>query len=83
MTVAEIWWFAWLMEDDNEFQIELPNKTTGVCPAGTIRVYRLSNQPGDGSHRYTTCVAIKAQMLAAGYVAEGYGPDRVAMCAVQ
>ena len=25
--------------------------------------------------------AIKAQMIARGYVAEGYGPDAVAMCA--
>ena len=83
MTVAEIGWFAWLMEGDNAFQIELPDKTTGACPAGTIPVYRLSNQPGDGSHRYTTSAAIKAHMLAAGHVAEGYGPEGVAMCAAQ
>jgi hypothetical protein len=83
MTVAEIWWFAWLMEGDNKFQIELPDKTTGICPVGTIPVYRLSNRLGDGSHRYTTSEAIKAHMLVAGHVAEGYGPDGVVMCAVQ
>jgi hypothetical protein len=29
-----------------------------------------------------TKTSIKAQMLAAGYLAEGYGPDRVVMCAL-
>jgi hypothetical protein len=37
----------------------------------------------DSNHRYTTSAAIKADMLAAGYIAEGYGPDGVVMCAVQ
>ncbi len=83
MTVAELWWFAWLWEGDNQFQIELPDQTTGSCSPGTIPVYRLSNHAGDGSHRYTTNVAIRAQMLTAGHVAEGYGPERVVMCALQ
>ena len=55
--------------------------TTGACPAGTIPVYRLWNQRADSNHRYTADLAIKAQMLAKGYVAEGYGPDSVIMCA--
>ena len=74
---------AWLLESDNVFQINLPDTATGACPAGTIPVYRLWNQRTDSGHRYTTSAAIKAQMLAAGYLAEGYGPDGVVMCAVQ
>jgi len=73
----------WELENDNAFQIDLPDKATGVCPGGTIPVYRLWNQRTDSNHRYTTSAAIKAQMLAAGYLAEGYGADGVAMCAVQ
>ena len=73
----------WMFESDNVFQINLPDKATGACPGGTIPVYRLWNQRTDSNHRYTTSAAIKAQMLAAGYIAEGYGPDGVAMCAVQ
>lgn len=46
-------------------------------------MYRLWNQRVDSNHRDTTSTAIKAQMVAAGYLAEGYGPDDVAMCAVQ
>ena len=73
----------WLLESDNMFQINLPDMATGACPAGTIPVYRLWDQRGDSDHRYTTSAAIKTQMLAAGYVSEGYGPDGVVMCAVQ
>jgi len=73
----------WMFESDNVFQIDLPEKATGTCPAGTIPVYRLWNQRADSNHRYTTSAAIKAQMLAAGYLAEGYGTDGVVMCAVQ
>jgi hypothetical protein len=73
----------WFLENDNAFQIDLPDKATGTCPGGTIPVYRLWNQRTDSNHRYTTSAPIKADMLAAGYVAEGYGADGVVMCAVQ
>jgi|KBSSwiStaDraftv2_1062776.scaffolds.fasta_scaffold16927_4 hypothetical protein len=73
----------WSLENDNAFQINLPDTATGTCPGGTIPVYRLWNQRADSNHRYTTRAAIKTQMLAAGYLAEGYGADGVVMCAVQ
>ena len=52
----------------------------GSCAYLWIPVYRLWNQRADSNHRYTTSLAIKALMLARGYVAEGLGPDGVAMC---
>jgi len=52
----------------------------GSCAYLWIPVYRLWNQRADSNHRYTTDPAIKAQMIARGYVAEGLGPDGVAMC---
>ena len=58
-----------------------PNTTTGACAAGTVPVYRLWNQRADSNHRYTIDRAVRDQMVAAGYVAEGYGTDPVAMCA--
>ena len=73
----------WMLESDNVFQINLPDRKTGACPFGTVPVYRLWNQRGDSNHRYTTSLAIKAQMIAIGYVAEGYGADGVVMCAAQ
>ena len=63
------------------FFVALPDPTTGACGGGTAAVYRLWNQRADSNHRYTTSTATKTQMLAQGYVAEGYGPDAVAMCA--
>ncbi len=71
------------LESASAFYIDLPDEFTGACPAGTVPVYRLWNQRVDSNHRYTTDSAIKAQMLAKGYVAEGYGPNAVAMCAPQ
>jgi hypothetical protein len=53
----------------------------GTCAYRWTPVFRLWNQRADSNHRYTTDPAIKAQMIARGYVAEGIGPDGVAMCA--
>ena len=83
LSVFRKWEVFWFLESDNVFQINVPDHETGTCPAGTIPVYRLWNQRTDSNHRYTTSAATKAQMIAAGYVAEGYGADGVAMCAVQ
>jgi hypothetical protein len=72
---------GYVYETPNAFYIALPDTTTGACPSATVPVYRLWNQRADSNHRYTTDLAIKAQMLAQGYVAEGYGPNAVIMCA--
>jgi hypothetical protein len=68
------------LETSSAFYIALPDTATGACPAGTMPVYRLWNQRADSNHRYTADPATKAQMLAKGYFAEGYGPDAVIMC---
>lgn len=56
----------------------------GACAAGTNPVYRVYND-GQGAapnHRYTTDVAVRADMLLKGWIAEGYGVG-VIMCAPQ
>ena len=68
-------------ESTSVFYIALPDLSTGVCPAGTVPVYRLYNNRADTNHRYTTSLAIRSQMIAKGYIPEGYGPNAVAMCA--
>jgi len=70
-------------ESPKAFYIDLPDLNTGTCPAGTVPVYRLWNNRVDTNHRYTTSLAIRSQMLAKGYVSEGYGPIGVVMCAAQ
>ena len=72
---------GYVFESPNVFFEALPDTATGNCPSGMTPVYRLWNQRIDSNHRYTGSAAIKAQMVAAGYVAEGYGPDAVIMCA--
>ena len=55
----------------------------GSCPSGSAPVYRLYNngQGGSPNHRYTTSLPIRAQMLAQGWIPEGYGAVGVVMCA--
>jgi serine protease len=72
---------AWLLESGEVFQINLPDIFTGICPAGTVPVYRLWNQRVDSNHRYTTSLVTRNQMLAKGYASEGYGPNGVVLCA--
>ena len=62
-----------------------PAAVDGSCAAGTLPVYRLYNN-GQGAapnHRYTTDAALRVQMIAQGWVAEGDGPSGVIMCAPQ
>jgi hypothetical protein len=64
------------------FAIPVPD-WPGFCPFSTQPVYRLFNN-GQGAapnHRYTTDLATLAQMIANGWVPEGYGPLGVIMCA--
>jgi len=62
--------------------VGLPDPATGACAAGMVPVFRTWDDRVDTNHRYTTDPGIRAQMLAKGYVPEGYGPDGIAMCAV-
>jgi hypothetical protein len=72
---------GYVYETASAFYVALPDTTSGACPVGTIPVFRLWNDRADSNHRYTTDATIRAQMIAGGYVSEGYGPSGVAMCA--
>jgi hypothetical protein len=70
----------WLLENTAAFSMALP-AADGSCFTGLAPVYRLYNngQGGAPNHRYTTDLGVRAQMLARGWVREGFGPG-VAMC---
>ncbi|MEP7275523.1 MAG: peptidase S10, partial [Betaproteobacteria bacterium] len=55
--------------------------TTGACPAGTDPVSRVYDNRSDANHRYLLSAQTRAAMQARGWIAEGYGPDAVVMCA--
>jgi hypothetical protein len=71
---------SWGIEASEVFQMDLPDPLTGACPANGVPIYRVFNQRKDANHRYTTSLAIRDQMVAKGGVAEGYGPNAVALC---
>jgi outer membrane protein assembly factor BamB len=71
------------LESPAVFYILLPDPATGACPAGSSPVYRVWNTRADTNHRYTTSRVTRDEMVAAGWIAEGYGDDQVIMCSPQ
>ena len=53
-----------------------------MCPRDTNLVYRVFSNRPDANHRYMISNAIRSQMVAQGWLAEGDGPDLVVMCAI-
>ncbi len=73
-------------ESPEVMYVLLPDPVTGACPGLSAPVFRLWNDPAshgrsDNNHRFTTDTTTRAQMVAAGSVPEGYGPNGVSMCA--
>lgn len=71
---------AWIFESPSVFGVYLPDPVHGACPERTLALYRLFNNRADANHRYTTSSGVRQQMIAAGWISEGYGPQGVAMC---
>ena len=71
---------TFVLEDPNFMYVFLP--AAGVCPGGTTPIYRVFSNRPDANHRYMTHRAVRDQMVARGWLAEGDGPDLVVMCAV-
>jgi len=71
---------GWVYEAPNVFYIQLPNTTTGACPAGTHPLWRFFSTLTT-NHRYTADVSIRDNLrVTPGLIPEGYGPDAVIMC---
>jgi hypothetical protein len=64
---------AWTYEGE-VFSMKLPD-ASGACASGTIPLFRLYNDGKGGApnHRYTTSAAIRLEMIAQGWIAEGRG----------
>jgi hypothetical protein len=71
---------AWQLESEDVFRVGLPDASSGACATG-MPVYRLYDNHPDADHRYTIDAQVRKNMIAAGWVSEGYGADGVAMCA--
>jgi hypothetical protein len=71
----------WTFEAE-AFWVHSADPATGSCPNNTKAVYRLYNsgQSGAPNHRYTTDPGIRADMIARGWIPEGFGPEGVGFC---
>ena len=67
-----------ILEEPKFMAMILP--AAGVCPAGTVKVYRVFNNRPDANHRYMTNLGVRAVMVQLGWIVEGDGPDAVVMC---
>lgn len=64
----------WVFENPAIYYVQLPNTTTGACPAGTKPVYRFLNL-AEINHRLTTEQTVAIELSnTPGWRAEGYGP---------
>jgi YVTN family beta-propeller protein len=72
---------VWQLESTAVYYLMLPDGT-GNCPSNTAPLYRVYNNGMGGApnHRYMGDRAIRAQMIALGWIAEGAGPDTVFAC---
>jgi len=69
---------SFILEEANFMFLFLP--VAGVCPAGTVPVYRVFSNRLDANHRYMIDRAIRSQMVGRGWLIEGDGSDYVVMC---
>ena len=71
---------AWILESAELFDVALPDQASGECVPGHLPVYRWWNGGASSNHRYTTDASTRRSMIAAGWIAEGYGGSGIAMC---
>jgi hypothetical protein len=74
---------TFVLESASFFHLYLPNQQTGNCAADQVPVYRVFSNRVDANHRYTTSRTTRDEMVARNWIAEGDGPDTIAMCGPQ
>jgi photosystem II stability/assembly factor-like uncharacterized protein len=72
----------WTLETPAAFYVA-PATASGGCVNDWVPVYRLYNDGRGGApnHRFTGDLALRAQMIAQGWIAEGLGATAVTLCA--
>jgi hypothetical protein len=71
---------AWMLESKEAFRLGIPDAGTGSCDGGQFPVYRLLAPRRDSAHRFTTSLEVRDAALRQGWIAEGYGTQKVALC---
>lgn len=69
---------SWEEETANAFEVMLPDRQTGDCPAGSVPLHRAFNNRPDANHRYALSTAVLIRD--GSWTLEGYGPGATVMC---
>lgn len=74
--VQRLWPTAWLLETTDAFAVPATGAGDGEpCAQGSIPLYRLYNNRADANHRFTISTSVRDQMVAMGWILEGFrGP---------
>lgn len=73
------WPGVWTLANSAIFWV-MPADSNGVCGAGTIPVYRFSNNRRDFNQRFTFDLSVKRAMINRAWVPDGAGPNGTAFC---
>ena len=73
------WPGTWILESFAAFYVLLPD-ANGVCPSGSLPVYRFFDNRNDANHRHTVNLTVRRTMLNRQWASEGLGPNGVAFC---
>lgn len=71
---------VWTLETSNAWESPFPGLVDGVCPTGSSPVKRFWNNRADSNHRYVTTFDLENEMRSKGWIQEGWGNARSAMC---
>jgi len=73
------WPGIWNLETFAAFYVLMPD-ANGVCPNGSLPVYRFFDNRADANHRHTIDLTVRRTMLNRLWAQEGLGPNGVAFC---
>ncbi len=73
------WPGVWNLESPAAFYVLLSD-SNGVCPGGSIPIYRFFDNRNDANFRHTRDLTVRRQMLNKQWAPNGFGPSGVGFC---
>jgi serine protease len=73
------WAGVWNLESRAAFYVLLSD-SNGVCPGGSVPIYRFFDNRNDANFRHTRDLTVRRQMLNKQWAPNGFGPSGVAFC---
>jgi subtilisin family serine protease len=73
------WPGVWNLESPAAFYVLLSD-SNGVCPGGSVPIYRFFDNRNDANFRHTRDLTVRREMLNKQWAPNGFGPNGVAFC---